>query len=107
MHPLPSKAAKALCRRIPASWVSEKVLTAGGPSRVRVVPSSVRIRVRTDDRAGRWARVDAIVSSQEREILVSDTVIDLLGVEIKSHGAGLWRFGSERRVRRSVPPRDW
>jgi hypothetical protein len=52
-------------------------------------------------------RLVVLISSEETEVLASDTAIDAFGVEILSHGKGTWRFARERRPRESVSRREW
>lgn len=51
--------------------------------------------------------IRVIVSDMETEVLVSDTAIDAFGIEIRSHGRGIWHFSDEERLRDSVPPQLW
>lgn len=104
---LPRAAALALYRRIPANAAREGIQTAGGASNVIVLPSPLKARVLVPSRKGPSARLSVLISSEETEVLASDTAIDALGVEILSHGKGIWRFSHERVRRESVPRAEW
>ncbi|HEY3234598.1 MAG TPA: hypothetical protein VGJ84_07765 [Polyangiaceae bacterium] len=104
---LPRRAYTHLFPDAPSGAHPDSVQTAGGASPVLVLPDPVEACVDAGDRMGPVAVVHVIVSEFESEVLVSDTAIDALGLEIKSHGRGLWRFVGEERVRPSVPPQLW
>jgi hypothetical protein len=74
---------------------------------VLVLPDPIEAWIDGGDRQGPKIAVKIIVSDAETEVLVSDTAIDALGVEIQSHGRGLWRFAGESESRPSVPPQLW
>jgi len=104
---LPRRAFAHLYVHEPAGVATSEVQTAGGPSDVLVVPDPIDAWVDGGDRSGPVAAVRILVSDAETEALVSDTAIDALGLEIKSHGRGIWRFAGEDHDRQSVPPQLW
>lgn len=104
---LPRNAAQRLYPKFPEGTHSEIVSTAGGPDLVHTSLDLLEGRVVTRDRKGPVTDLRTIISDVETEILVSDTAIDALGLEVKSHGRGLWRFAGEARVRASARRRDW
>jgi len=104
---LPRRAYAHLYSTEPAGTRADEVQTAGGASAVLVLADPVDAWVDAGDRAGPVAPVHVIVSDAETEVLVSDAAIDALGIEIKSHGRGVWRFAGEERERPSVPKQLW
>ena len=67
----------------------------------------VDVRVIEPDRTSGWVRARATCVQGEREVLLSDKLIDALGIEPIRPGAGLWRFSGEDRLRASVGPQEW
>ena len=104
---LPRRAYQHLFPQDPVGVYEEQVQTAGGTDTVAVVPGAVEAWVHGGDRSSVVVGVKVLVSDAESEVLVSDTAIDAFGIEIKSHGQGLWRFNDEERVRPSVPHQLW
>jgi len=80
--------------------------TAGGPTRVYLIPQSIEVSVDAGDRIVGPVRCDAVVSSTEYEALISDVLGDALGISIVSL-RGRWRFSDESVVRSSEPPQYW
>ncbi|MBI4700549.1 MAG: hypothetical protein HY744_05190 [Deltaproteobacteria bacterium] len=91
----------------PAGTTPVEGRTAGGRASFREATDAVSVRVVADDRQGPVAACRVLVGEQEDEILASDYAIDALGVEVKRHGEGLWRFAGEDLVRPSVAPEIW
>lgn len=65
------------------------------------------VRVLSDDREGPAVTCRALVAPHAEEVLLSDSAIDAVGVEIRSFGGGLWQFVGESRTRRSEEPETW
>jgi hypothetical protein len=104
---LPAAAAAKILRRMPED--SDRIVAevAGGTTTFLLACDNLTIRIVTPERKGPAVACDAIVSMGDREILVSDTAIDALGVEVRSFGKGLWKFSDEDRNRPSEPPQYW
>ena len=85
-----------------------EVGTAGGPTRNYLVPRSLQVSVVTTDRVVGPITADAMISSLEYEVLISDYLGSLLGIVILDL-RGKWRFAddSPETVRESVPPEHW
>ena len=51
----------------------------------------------------------SVVVPGEYEVILSDKLLDALGIEIVKAGIGYWRFSGEpiNRVRRSAKPQFW
>ncbi len=73
----------------------EVVVSDLGHVEVRIVPG------------GKWVRARAICVEGEREVLLSDRLIDALEIVPISFGEGLWRLKGEEATRRSEPPQLW
>ena len=83
--------------------------TAGGPTSVWVCPRALSVRVVVEDVETPWVVADAVISSVEHEILISDKLMGALEIAIEDGAEGLWRFRSEAlgRLRSSEPPQAW
>lgn len=90
----------------PENAILETLDTAGGEVLSYVAPSSVELAVIGQGGASRSVECNAIISTHEREVLLSDAVIEELGIEITSPKTGVWRFrgGVEQA---SVRPEYW
>ena len=66
--------------------------TAGGPLRVWYIPRSVRVSVVTPDYVSEEVLADLVISPLADEVLMSDMLIEALGIVIEAAGRGLWRF---------------
>lgn len=104
---LPAAAAVHVLARPLAKARRIRVEVACGETSLWTVQEHLMGCVVTRDRRGRAIRFHVLVAEGEREVLVSDSAIDALGVEIKSFGKGLWRFRRQRRLRRSEDPQRW
>jgi len=80
--------------------------TAGGPTRVYLVPQSLEVSVDASDRIVGPVKCDAVVSTTEYEVLISDILGSSLGIVILDL-RGKWRFTDEDRVRTTEPPQYW
>lgn len=102
--------ARAAARVLDSPAKRAKKITAdvaGGQAEFRVPPERVEVRVRGSDRTGPPTRCEVLISSKDREALLSDSAIDALGVKIESFRRGLWRFSDEDKQRSGDPPQHW
>lgn len=67
----------------------------------------VNVRIVASDRVSPWVRAEAISVAGEYEVLLSDALIEELGIEIIKPRKGLWRFLEESGVRESVEAEYW
>ncbi|HDI31369.1 MAG TPA: hypothetical protein ENF80_00980 [Thermofilum sp.] len=83
--------------------------TAGGPIAMLVYPRSCKVSVLEEDRKPKWIEADVVVSPVEREVVLSDALIEELGIIILSPKRGHWRFTDDPvdRVRSSYRPHYW
>jgi hypothetical protein len=83
--------------------------TAGGPIRFYVVRKVAVLQVVEEDTLSEEVIVDVVISSMEREILLSDFVIGELGIVILNAYKGYWRFDGDPhgRVRYSRRSELW
>ena len=72
-----------------------------------LILGDVEVRVVTSDKVTDWVRAKAVLVVGEYEVLLSDALIEALGIEIIKPKSGLWRFHGEAIVRESVRPRYW
>ena len=68
---------------------------------------SIDVRIITEDRVTEWVRAEAVMVPGEYEVLLSDALIEELGIEIVKPRTGLWRFSGEKKLRGSVEPEYW
>jgi hypothetical protein len=66
--------------------------TPGGSVTMYVYPRACRVSIIEPDRSSREVIADLVVSLTEREVLMSDALIEELGVIIISPRKGLWKF---------------
>jgi hypothetical protein len=84
-----------------------EVGTAGGPVRNYLIPKALDVYVLADNRTVGPVKCDAMISLIEYEVLISDVLIEELGVVLLAPKTGLWRFKDEDRVRVSEAPQYW
>ena len=88
---IPIQVAKELSLWPPQEFQLEEVETAGGPAHVYVALRPVKVRLilgRSDEPEVECA---VVVSPGSSEVLISDQLIDALGITVISFGRGLWR----------------
>lgn len=99
---IPKDVAEKLDLWPPPPGSSLEVLdTAGGEVMGYWIKEALRLKVVESDRSSKTLLCNALVSPIEREVLLSDAVIEELEIEILSPKTGLWRFKGEERVRKS------
>jgi hypothetical protein len=84
-----------------------EVGTAGGPVRNYLIPKALDVYVLTSDRVVGPIKCDVMISLLEYEVLISDALIEELGIIILAPKSGLWKFKDEDRVRVSEAPQYW
>jgi len=73
--------------------------TAGGPLRVWLLPRGARVSVVAEDKPSGEVECDVVISPLAGEALISDKLIDALGIVLEVPGRGLWRFRSDPQIR--------
>ncbi len=107
---LPSRVAEllGLLPNLPASAVTKTYDTAGEYElKMHFLENSVKINVLTEDRKSVPILNSALISEQEREVILSDNTIDSLGIDIISFSIGEWRFKGETKIRASFKKQLW
>ncbi|MEM4971974.1 MAG: hypothetical protein QXE01_12065 [Sulfolobales archaeon] len=68
-----------------------------------------RVAVIERDKVSKDVESDLVVSPVEKEILMSDALIEELGIVLISPRSGLWRFIDDppEAIRRSYSPQYW
>lgn len=96
----------ALARRlgIPLHALPGESYRVVGGSTHAYVLGVVLVRAVTEDRCSEWVKARAVTVPGEHEVLLSDKLLEALGIEVARAGLGYWRFSSEgsERLRRSV-----
>ena len=82
--------------------IIEVLDTAGGEVLSYYIPNAVELTVVEKDRSSKTIVCNVLVSLHEKEVLLSDAVIEELEIEILSPKTGIWRFRGEKRPRFSV-----
>jgi len=74
-----------------------------------VIRNSVKICVVTEDRESQIVKATAVITPGEDEVVISDKLIDSLGLVLIRPGEGLWRFIDDNNeiVRESLPAEKW
>ncbi len=86
----------------PENAVIEVLDTAGGEVLSYYVPRAIELTVVEEDRTSKTIVCNAIISLHEKEVLLSDAVIEELEIEILSPRTGVWRFRGESKTRSSA-----
>ena len=96
--------------KLPSGTVVEEYAGVGGfkVSTFRV-PGVLKVYVVCEDRVKGPIRATAIITPGESEVILSDRVLDALGIILIRPGEGLWRFNDDSldTVRRSGPHEVW
>jgi len=95
---------------LPSGSTVEEYRGVGGVAvKAFVVKESVKVEVAAEGRESSSVEAVAVITLGEDEVVISDRLIDLLGLVLIRPGEGLWRFiddGNET-VRRSPPAERW
>ena len=67
----------------------------------------VEVRIVVEDRVSDWVRARAVMVPNEYEVILSDALIESLGIELVRPRSGLWRFRDETKTRSSLEPQYW
>jgi predicted aspartyl protease len=107
---LPKKLAEQL-GLWPPDACSELHTVRGYAGQVQVVfrRQAVTLQVITNDRAGTVVVADVIISANDDELILSDTVAERLGIMLVRPGKGIWCFQDETPSpgRPGHPPQFW
>jgi hypothetical protein len=103
----------ALARRLglwpPARFESEEASTAGGEALIFRLPVRAEVQLALDGEVRSSSPCNIVVNPYVEEVLLSDYLIDELGIVPISFRRGLWRHRSDREgvVRESEEPQYW
>lgn len=89
---------------LPKSYVVKEYMTAGGPVKQYVVPDELLVKIVVEYDTPRVTS-DAVISTIEEEVLISDKLTSALGIIIYDVGEGIWRLRTdpEDTRRRTLP----
>lgn len=107
---LPSRVAGLLgfLPELPSSVVIKTYETAGEYElKMHFLENSVKIRILAGDRKSDLILCSAVISEQEREVILSDSTIDSFGIVIEGFAVGEWRFKGEKKIRGSSKKQPW
>lgn len=80
-----------------------------GTSLFYVVPKAASIAVEAKDKSTKPVVTTIVISDKEKEVLLSDKLMDSLNIELKRPGIGIWRFLDDPpdKERTSEHPEYW
>lgn len=108
---VPAKLARRLgfLPKLPKAARKETIVTAIGTAKLQFIPDALEVSAVTSDRQVGPVRTSVIISAKEKEVLLSDVLIDELKLSLVRPGAGLWRFSDDKHdlVRESTAPEEW
>lgn len=108
---IPARLARQLgfLPRLPEEARRETYVSVAGTTRMQFIPDALEVTVSTSDKQIGPARVGAIISGSESEVLLSDKLMDELRIQILRAGAGLWRFSDDNpeTIRESAAAQEW
>jgi len=106
---VPVGLARALRLWPPSAFTSEEVETAGGAASVYVLDVEARVQLVIEGEVRRDVPCILIVNPHVDEVLLSDYLIDELGIVPISFRKGTWRHVSDppSTVRKSAKPTYW
>jgi hypothetical protein len=83
--------------------------TAGGPIIMYAYPEACEINIIEEDRASKNIKADLVISTIEKEVLMSDALTEELEIIIISPRKGLWKFTDDPidKIRQSYKPQYW
>jgi len=83
--------------------------TAGGPIIMYVYHQACNVRVIENDKNSQDITTDLVISPIEREVIMSDALIEELGILIISPRRGFWKFLDDppEKIRQSYPKQYW
>ncbi len=90
----------------PENSTLETLDTAGGEVLSYVIPKSVEVAVETRNGFSKSVKCNVIVSTHEKEVLLSDALMEELGIEIISPKTGVWRVKGGKEEG-SIEPEYW
>lgn len=90
----------------PEDAILETLDTAGGEVLSYIIPESVELTVLARNKVSKKVKCNVIVSTHEKEVLLSDALIEELNIEIISPKTGIWKFKGEIEEE-SVEPEYW
>ena len=100
----------SLYPKLPGGTVVEEYIGVGGfkVSTFRV-PGALKVYVVCGDRVKGPIGAVAVITPGESEVILSDRVLDILGIILIRPSEGFWRFNDDPlvTVRRSVPREVW
>ena len=76
---------------------------------IYVYRKACSVNVVESDRASQDVTADLVISPIEKEVIMSDALIEELGILIVSPRKGFWRFLEEpsEKIRQSYPKQYW
>lgn len=82
---------------------------AAGGQKVKgwLIPEAMETKVVTSDKSSSWVKANVLILEMEREVVISDKLIDAHELDLEKVGEGLWRFRGEENLRKSEEPEYW
>jgi len=89
---VPENVAKELSIWPPQRFTLEEAYTAGGITQIYVIEEDAEVNLVLNDHYVENVKVKLIVNPSLDEAIISDQLIDALGITVISFGKGLWRY---------------
>lgn len=67
----------------------------------------VEVRAVAEGAGSKWVKARAVMVPDEYEVILSDSLVELLGIELVKPKSGLWRFTGETKLRVSAEAKYW
>jgi len=106
---IPQGLARVLGLWPPPAFTSEEIDTAGGTASIYVLDIEARVQLLLNDEVRREVRCILLVNPYIDEVLLSDYLIDELGIVPISFRRGTWRHidDPQSTTRHSAKPQYW
>ena len=106
---IPERCALELGIKLDEIKYLEEFETAGGSILMGIVPEEAHIKIFVPDRDTSWIKCYLVINRYINEVLISDSLIDELNIQVISFRNGLWKFKDDPvdKVRESELPTYW
>lgn len=86
----------------PKDSIEAEIETGGGVTTVITIPKAVKVKVITSDRESNEVIANLMINPYIEDVLLSDALLEELGIQILYPKRGLWKFIDEDKVRESI-----
>lgn len=108
---IPARLARRLgfLPKLPKDARKETYVSVMGTATMQFIPDALKVTVSTSDREAGPVTGGVLISKEEREVLLSDRMIEELKLLLYRPGAGLWKFTDDKPevMRESTQAQEW